>query len=163
MQETQIPSLGWEDPLEKGMAIHTIAWRIPWTEDPDRLNCSQTLCKYSVLPRFHFASVRVLRVGTKGLYVFFKGTWGNHSCVRSGVGNWLGEILDTSSFIYWGLYNLYHFIRGFHEKEGREGGRKERNLIDTLLDNEGVNVNKKFEFGIEKHQYWGLHDRKYKK
>ena len=74
IQETQIPSLGWEDPLERGMAIHAIAWRIPWTEEPDRLNCPQTLCKYSFLPRFHFASVRVLRVGTIGLYVFFKGT-----------------------------------------------------------------------------------------
>jgi len=36
MQETQLPSLGWEDPLEKGIAIHTsiLAWRISWTEDP---------------------------------------------------------------------------------------------------------------------------------
>ena len=35
MQETQIQSLGWEDPLEKGMATHSsiLAWRIPWTED----------------------------------------------------------------------------------------------------------------------------------
>jgi len=32
-------SLGWEDPLEKEMAIHssTIAWKIPWTEEPGRL------------------------------------------------------------------------------------------------------------------------------
>ena len=39
MQETQIQSLGWEDPLEKEMAIHssTIAWKIPWTEEPGRL------------------------------------------------------------------------------------------------------------------------------
>ena len=39
MQETQVRSLGWEDPLEKEMAIHssTIAWKIPWTEEPGRL------------------------------------------------------------------------------------------------------------------------------
>ena len=39
VQETQVRSLGWEDPLEKEMAIHsrTIAWKIPWTEEPDRL------------------------------------------------------------------------------------------------------------------------------
>ena len=39
MQETQAQSLGWEDPLEKGMAIHSsiLAWRIPWTEDPGGL------------------------------------------------------------------------------------------------------------------------------
>ena len=36
MQETQVRSLGWEDPLEKGIATHSSipAWRIPWTEEP---------------------------------------------------------------------------------------------------------------------------------
>ena len=39
MQETQVPSLGQEDPLEKGMATHStiLAWRIPWTEQPGKL------------------------------------------------------------------------------------------------------------------------------
>ena len=39
MRETWIQSLGWEDPLEKGRATHSsiVAWRIPWTEDPGRL------------------------------------------------------------------------------------------------------------------------------
>ena len=39
VQETCIQSLGWEDPLEKGMATHSsiLAWRIPWTEDPGGL------------------------------------------------------------------------------------------------------------------------------
>ena len=39
MRETRVRSLGWEDPLEKEMAIHsrTIAWKIPWTEEPGRL------------------------------------------------------------------------------------------------------------------------------
>ena len=39
MQETQVRSLGWEDPLEKDMATHssTLAWKIPWTEEPGRL------------------------------------------------------------------------------------------------------------------------------
>ena len=38
-KEAQIPSLGWEDPLEEGMAIHSsiLAWRIPLTEEPGRL------------------------------------------------------------------------------------------------------------------------------
>ena len=38
MQQTWIWSLGWEDSLEKGMAIHCsiLAWRIPWTKEPDR-------------------------------------------------------------------------------------------------------------------------------
>ena len=36
MQETQVQSLGWEDPLEKEMANQSriLAWRIPWTEEP---------------------------------------------------------------------------------------------------------------------------------
>ena len=39
MQETQVWSLGWKDPLEKGMATHSriLAWRIPWTEEPGGL------------------------------------------------------------------------------------------------------------------------------
>ena len=39
MQETQVQSLGQEDPLEKGMATHynILAWKIPWTEEPDGL------------------------------------------------------------------------------------------------------------------------------
>ena len=39
MRETQVRFLGEEDPLEKEMAIHssTLAWKIPWTEEPDRL------------------------------------------------------------------------------------------------------------------------------
>ena len=39
MRETWVRSLGWEDPLEKGMATHSniLVWRIPWTEEPGRL------------------------------------------------------------------------------------------------------------------------------
>ena len=39
VQETQVQSLGWEDPLEKGKATHssTLAWKIPWTEELGRL------------------------------------------------------------------------------------------------------------------------------
>ena len=39
MWETWVPSLGREDPLEKGRATHSsiLAWRIPWTEEPGRL------------------------------------------------------------------------------------------------------------------------------
>ena len=39
MQETQVLSLSWEDPLEKEIATHssTLAWKIPWTEEPGGL------------------------------------------------------------------------------------------------------------------------------
>ena len=39
IRETRVQSLDWEDPLEKEMATHSniLAWRIPWTEEPGRL------------------------------------------------------------------------------------------------------------------------------
>ena len=39
MQETRLQSFGWKDPLEKKMATHSsiLAWKIPWTEEPGRL------------------------------------------------------------------------------------------------------------------------------
>ena len=42
LQETRVPSLGQEDPLEEGMTTHSsiLAWRIPWTEDPGGLQAT---------------------------------------------------------------------------------------------------------------------------
>ena len=39
MQEARVQALGWEDPLEKGLANHSsiLAWRTPWTEEPGGL------------------------------------------------------------------------------------------------------------------------------
>ena len=44
MSETQVQSLGWEDPLEKAMATHfsVLAWRIPWTEEPGDIESDMT-------------------------------------------------------------------------------------------------------------------------
>ena len=44
MRETRARFLGWEDPLEKEMAIHSrnIAWKIPWTEEPGRLQSMES-------------------------------------------------------------------------------------------------------------------------
>ena len=41
MQETQVQSLGWEDPLENEIATHStiLTWEIPWTEDPSPWGC----------------------------------------------------------------------------------------------------------------------------
>ena len=58
MRETQVWALGWEDPLEKEMAIHssTIAWKIPWTEEPGRLQSmgSQRVRHDWATSLFHF-------------------------------------------------------------------------------------------------------------
>ena len=51
MRETQIPFLGWEDLLEKGMETHSsiLAWEIPWTEEPGGLQSdSLTLSSQSI-------------------------------------------------------------------------------------------------------------------
>ena len=44
MQEIRVPSLSWEQPLEKGMATHSsiLAWGIPWTEEPGRLQSMES-------------------------------------------------------------------------------------------------------------------------
>ena len=44
MQETRVPSLGWEDLLEKEIATHcsTLAWKIPWMEEPSRLQSMES-------------------------------------------------------------------------------------------------------------------------
>ena len=44
MQETRVPSLGREDPLEEGKATHSslLAWRIPWTEEPGGLQSTES-------------------------------------------------------------------------------------------------------------------------
>ena len=44
VQETRVRFLGWEDSLEKKMATHSsnLAWRIPWTEEPGRLQCMRS-------------------------------------------------------------------------------------------------------------------------
>ena len=44
MQETRVQALGWEVPLEKGMAIHfsILAWKIPWTEKPGGLQSMES-------------------------------------------------------------------------------------------------------------------------
>ena len=63
MRETWVQSLGREDPLGKGMATHSsiLAWRIPWTEEPSRLQ-SMGLC----IGLFPFTSVSMLRSVLKG-------------------------------------------------------------------------------------------------
>ena len=44
MQEMQVQSLGWEDPLEEEMTTHSsiLAWRIPWTEEPSGLQSMES-------------------------------------------------------------------------------------------------------------------------
>ena len=55
MRETRVRSLGQEDPLEKEMVTHSsiLAWRIPWTEEPSRLQLDTTEQLHSSLSTLH--------------------------------------------------------------------------------------------------------------
>ena len=58
MRETQVRSLGWEDPLEKEMTTHssTLAWKIPWTKEPGRLHgVAKSRIQLSNFTHFHFS------------------------------------------------------------------------------------------------------------
>ena len=61
MQETWVRSLGREDPLEKEMATHssTLAWRIPWTEEPGGLHSSRGHKELDTTEQLHYAHSRI--------------------------------------------------------------------------------------------------------
>ena len=61
MRKTWVRSLGWEDPLEKGMATHssTLAWRIPWREEPGRLHSPWGRKESDTTERLYFTSVNI--------------------------------------------------------------------------------------------------------
>ena len=62
VQETQVRFLGWEDPLEKEMATHSskLAWRIPWTEYPGRLQFTGSQrVRHDCVNNFHFFSDKI--------------------------------------------------------------------------------------------------------
>ena len=56
MREIRVRFLGWEDPLEKEMAIYssTLAWKIPWMEEPDRLYSPWGHKESDTTERLHF-------------------------------------------------------------------------------------------------------------
>ena len=58
VQEIQVLSLGWEDPLEKVMAPHssTLAWKIPWMEEPGRLHTACEVAESDTTEQLHFLS-----------------------------------------------------------------------------------------------------------
>ena len=59
MQETWVRSLGWEDPLEKEMATHSssLAWRIPWMEEPGGLQSMGSQKSRTRLNNFTFTFI----------------------------------------------------------------------------------------------------------
>ena len=81
MQETQVQSLRWENPLEKGMVTHSsiLAWKIPWTQEPGGLQSidSQRVRHDSVTNPFHFTffSIFVAVVQSQSYVWLFVTAW----------------------------------------------------------------------------------------
>ena len=75
MHETRVRSLGQEDPLEKEMASHssTLAWKIPWTEEPGKFHGWRSLVGYS--PRRHKESGTTERLHFHFHFLYTK-LWG---------------------------------------------------------------------------------------
>ena len=73
MQETQVQSLGWEDPLEKGLAAHStiIAWRIPWTKEPGRLYSTWVCKELDTTEQLMLSLFNVIKQWQKDKWKFF--------------------------------------------------------------------------------------------
>ena len=103
MQETRVRSLGWEYPLEKEMATHSsiLAWRIPWTEEPGRLQStgSQRVRHDWATSLFHFKPLSscVLSIWPAALFQPLD-SWVQSIC--EAVISLTGNHCDENSFIF---------------------------------------------------------------
>ena len=97
MPETWVQFLGWDDPLEKGMETHSsiLAWRIPWTEDSDKLWSmgSQTIGHDWVAKHSSFSTYR-RQVEDMGGGLFWEGLIG--SCSVNNIWDHLKQGSPTS-------------------------------------------------------------------
>ena len=94
MQETRVRSLGWEDPLEKEMAIHssTMAWKIPWTEEPGRwqpMESQRVGHDWATLPYLTYTDCRETCPRFKKFIVSGKGTFEIGVWAETGRTHWL--------------------------------------------------------------------------
>ena len=124
MQETWFRSLGWEDPLEKGMATHSsiLAWRIPWTEEPGRLQSmgSQRVRHYCVTNTFLAKSKHLLIFWLQSLSaVILEPKKRKSVTVYSFPPSICNEVmgLDTMIFIFWMLSIKSAFSVSLHLHE----------------------------------------------
>ena len=85
MRETQVWSLGWEDPLEKEMATHssTLAWKIPWMEEPGRLQSTRGHKELDTTERQQFWDFNVQHWNSKHVFfMLFLIVWTEYSFPR---------------------------------------------------------------------------------
>ena len=92
MQETRVPLLGQEDPLEKGMGTYSsiLAWRIPWTEKPGWL---YSPCGHKELDMSEQLTHTRLNFQLFKLVIFVHCTWATVVIITVTSENYLGSIL----------------------------------------------------------------------
>ena len=100
-QVTRVQSLGWEDPLEKEMATHSSirAWRIPWTEDPGRLQFMRSQrIGHDLVTKQQQYYLQVSKCYLQGSYQNFRVLSGNSNAGQEHIFSQLSFYLHT--FIY---------------------------------------------------------------
>ena len=92
MQDTQVGSLGREDPLEEGMVTHSsfLAWRIPWTEEPGGLHIVQGVAK---------SLIQLKQLSTHTQHIIVSGTETHSASIY-----WLNKLIKIKS-----IYDKYIF------------------------------------------------------
>ena len=109
MQKTWVQPLGWEDPLEKGMATHSsiLDWRIPWTEEPGRLYSPWGLKEFDMTERI------TLSLNAVNLFYFLHKRMDYIKLLSNFTGNILLLIaIFKNNFI--GVQLLYNVIFSFY-------------------------------------------------
>ena len=115
MQETWVRSLGWEDPLEEGMATHSsiLAWRIPWMEEPGGLQStgSQRVGHYwATLPSPSHANKVMLKILQAKLQQYV-----NHELLDVQAGFWKGRgTRDQIANISWIIEKARQFQKNLY-------------------------------------------------
>ena len=109
MRETRVRSLGWEDALEKEMATHssTLDWKIPWTEEPGRLQSmgSQRVRHHWVTSGSFFLS---LETWTIMITQFWQSP--NQKCLLCST-RWQSRIREKGGWWWWWLYFGYRSMQ----------------------------------------------------
>ena len=154
MQDTWVQSVGWEDPLEKGMTTHSsiLAWRIPWTEEPGGLQSmgSQRAGHDWVTDIYMNHRKILLKCGFWFKMWFLSGAWGSAFLTSSQVMLMLTTEHTLNSKVYepWEMRRFWVGVEDlptrakWHEK-GKSDGFGDKNKIRLGLEKVSFHSNPK--------------------